>query len=158
MRLLTTLLVLAASLYIPLMAQQDPHAAIVIEAPWSRAMPASSMVGAGYLRLTNTGEHADRLIGAASPIAPRVELHTHIAEGDMMRMVELEAIELPPGETVSLQPGGMHLMFIGLQHSLEADTEFPLTLEFEHAGKMDVVVRVRGLDEPEPQHGHDHSH
>ncbi|HSQ71610.1 MAG TPA: copper chaperone PCu(A)C, partial [Rubrivivax sp.] len=64
-------------------------------------------------------------------------------DGDVMRMREIPAIEIPAGQTVELRPGGLHVMFIGLTQTLDNGASFPLTLRFEKAGEVKVEVQVR---------------
>jgi periplasmic copper chaperone A len=140
--------------------------AIRITGPWARASAGMATVGAAYMTLANTGDAADRLVEASSPVATKTELHTHIVEGDIMRMREIDSIDLPPGETVELQPGGHHVMLIGLNAPLQMGETFPLTLTFAEAGTttVDVAVLEPGALEPgrdhadddAPQHGHGH--
>jgi copper(I)-binding protein len=112
--------------------------------PWARATPPGAANGAAYLQLTNTGERTGRLVGARSPLAERVELHTHVMESGMMRMQQVAAIDLPPGERVRLEPGGLHLMLFGLRQPLVAGQQLPLTLELESGEtlELDFVVRA----------------
>jgi periplasmic copper chaperone A len=84
----------------------------------------------------------------------RIELHTHIMDGDVMRMREMEGgIPLPPGETVKLQPGGFHIMLLGLKQGLAAGSRFPLTLTFEKAGSVQVDVPVEAMGSMGPGGG-----
>lgn len=117
--------------------------AIRVVDPWARASAGMATAGAAYMTLENTGSTADRLIAAESPAASTVELHTHIVEGDIMRMRPVEQIDLPPGETVMLEPGGHHVMLIGLSAPLEIGESFPLTLTFSAAGTTTVEVTIR---------------
>ena len=149
-------LLVLISLTLSSAAEEDAVGDVQVRLPWARATAPTAMTGAGYMEVTNHGNVAERLLSAAAEVSEVVELHTHIRDGEMMRMVEVENIEIPPGETVSLEPGGLHIMFIGLHAPLVAGTEFPLTLEFEQAGSLEVQVMVRGID-GQP-HGHGHSH
>ena len=76
-------------------------------------------------------------------------------EGDVMRMRQVDAIELPPGATVELKPGGMHLMLMGLKQPLKADDKVPLTLRFEKAGEVTVQMSVEA---PKPAMAAEHKH
>lgn len=114
---------------------------IAIGHPWTRAAGANSN-GAGFMTLKNNGAAGDRLISAASPAARVVELHTHIREGDVMRMRPVADIPIPPGQTVHLRPGGLHIMLIGLTEPLRQGTTMPLTLRFEQAGEVQVTLGV----------------
>jgi copper(I)-binding protein len=103
-------------------------------------------VGGAFVTLLNTADAPDRLVSASSAVAERVELHTHIMDGGVMRMREVEGgIPLPPGETVNLQPGGLHIMLLGLNQGLAAGSRFPLTLTFEKAGSVQVEVPVEAM-------------
>ncbi|WP_135469543.1 copper chaperone PCu(A)C [Crenalkalicoccus roseus] len=127
---------------------------LVITRAWSRAAPQGGS-GAGYLAIANRGAAADRLVAAASPAAGRVELHTHEREGEVMRMREVPAIEIPPGETVTLRPGGLHLMLIGLLRPLHQGETVPVTLRFERAGEVEVPLAIAAAGAREPGgHGH----
>jgi len=108
----------------------------------ARATVAGQPSGGGYLTLSNQGTTAERLLGASAPIAAAVELHTMRMEGDVMRMRPVDAIDLPPGQTVELKPGGLHLMFTGLKAPLKAGEGFPLTLRFEKAGELTIHMHV----------------
>ena len=76
------------------------------------------------------------------PAARVVELHTHIREGDVMRMRPVADIPLPSGQTVHLRPGGLHIMLIGLTEPLRQGATVPLTLRFERAGEVQVTLGV----------------
>jgi hypothetical protein len=110
--------------------------------PWARATAGTATAGAAYMTLNNMGDTVDRLIEASSPLAARTEMHTHIIEGDIMRMRAVEGVDLPPGETVEFQPGGLHVMLIGLTAALQEGESFPLTLNFAEAGAATVQVKI----------------
>lgn len=127
-----------------------------IAAPWTRAAGANAN-GAGFLTIRNTGPLPDRLVAARSPVARVMELHTHIRDGEVMRMRPVEAIPLPPGQEVRLQPGGLHLMLIGLNAPLRQGERVPVTLVFETAGEVSLhlAVEAAGARGPAGQ-GHRH--
>ena len=114
---------------------------LAITQGWSRAAGQGGQ-GAGYLTIANHGTAPDRLLSASSPAAGRLELHTHIREGDVMRMREVPSIEIPPGRTVTFQPGGLHLMMIGLKQPLRQGETVPVTLRFERTGEVQVALAV----------------
>lgn len=123
-------------------AHHDVTAGVIaIGHPWTRAAGANAN-GAGFMTLKNNGAAGDRLISATSPAARVVELHTHIREGDVMRMRPVADIPIPPGQTVHLRPGGLHIMLIGLTEPLRQGTTVPLTLRFERAGEVQVTLGV----------------
>ena len=108
--------------------------------PWTRVSPGKT--GSAYLSVTNTGAEVDRLIGASSPAADKAELHTHQMDGDVMRMRPVQAIEVPPGESAVLKPGGLHIMLLGLKEPIREGKRVPLSLRFEKAGTVDVELAV----------------
>jgi copper(I)-binding protein len=116
--------------------------AIVIGHPWSRAAGANTN-GAAYMTLRNTGRDADRLLVASTPVARTVELHTHVRDGEVMRMRPVADIPIPAGQTVRLRPGGLHVMLIGLKEPLRQGTTVPLTLRFERAGETTVQLEIQ---------------
>jgi len=132
--------------------------------PWSQALPTVSANGAVYVTLRNHGEAFDRLVGASSPMANRVELHGHSMKDGVMTMRPVESIVLAPGKYVTLEPGGNHLMLFGLKKPLKEGEQFPLTLEFEKASSVEVVVTVQALGSKGPEmtgrehHGDDKTH
>ena len=115
------------------------------EAAWARASPGAASTGAAYVRILNTGANADRLIAASAPVARRVELHTHRMSDGVLRMRRIAALPIGPRGAVTLEPGGHHLMLIGLHAPLQRGGRFPLTLSFEKAGAVTVSVRIAGV-------------
>ena len=116
---------------------------LTIEAPWSRATPGGAKVAGGYLKITNTGRETDRLTGGSLPRAGRVEIHEMAVADGVMRMRPLPAgLEIKPGETVELKPGGLHLMFMDLTAGLKSGENVKGTLVFEKAGTVEVTFRV----------------
>jgi copper(I)-binding protein len=129
--------------------------ALRLENPWTRAANAGGQ-GGGFLVIRNTGAAADRLLSAASPAAQRMELHTHIRDGDVMRMRPVADIPVPANGSVTLQPGGLHLMLIGLTQPLAAGQSVPVTLRFERAGEVTIQLAVQAAGARQPGHGHRH--
>ncbi|WP_243634446.1 copper chaperone PCu(A)C [Roseicella frigidaeris] len=134
---------LAAALLpaLPLAARAQQAGDLRIAEPWTRAAGQSG-TGAGFLTIANQGGAADRLIGASTPAARVTEIHTHVREGDVLRMRPVAAVEIPAGQTVTLQPGGFHLMLIGLLAPLIQGQTVPVTLRFERAGEVQVTLAV----------------
>ena len=110
--------------------------------PYSRAT--AGKTGVGYLSVTNNGGAPDRLLRATvgTGVADRAELHMTIRDGDVMRMRPVGAVDIAPGQTVRLEPGGLHVMLAGLKAPLKAGDKVPLTLVFERAGSVEVVLNV----------------
>jgi hypothetical protein len=112
---------------------------------WSRATPPLAEVGAAYFTVENHNNSPDTLLTVASPVAERVEMHTHVMTDGMMMMHQLDSVEVPAGGKLEFKPGGNHVMLIGLERSLVAGERFPLTLRFKDAGDVELIVEVRGL-------------
>lgn len=130
--------------------------ALAIEAPWIRATPGGAKVAGGYVRVTNTGTEPDRLVSASIPLAARGEVHEMATAGGVMTMREIEGgLPIPPGATVELRPGGLHLMFMDLRAPAREGETVAGTLVFEKAGAVQVAFRVGGIGAREaPGHAH----
>jgi len=129
---------------------------LTIDHPWARASVAAN--GAAYMMISTSGNTPDQLVEATSPVAGKVELHTHIVEGDVMRMRPVKAIEVNIGEPTVLKPGGLHVMLIGLKAPLKEGEKFPLTLTFDKAGTVTVDVTVQATGAGLPEHMGEHQH
>lgn len=129
---------------------------IVVEQPWARASLGSAKNSAAYLSIRNAGAQPDRLIGVFGEIAAKIEIHRHIDDGGIMRMRRVDGIDIPAGGTARLQPGGFHIMLIGLHRPLNDATSFPLTLKFENAGDIPVTVDVRKIGQKHGAQEHRH--
>jgi hypothetical protein len=127
---------------------------LTIDHPWARASAIAN--SAAYMVISTKGSAPDRLVAAASPVAATVELHTHVVEGDVMRMRPVKAIDIDPGTPAVLAPGGLHVMLMGLKGPLEEGKRFPLTLTFEKAGPVtiDVPVEAAGTTQQPGAHRH----
>ena len=110
--------------------------------PWARPLPTVATVGVAYFTVTNNGDADDVLLSAESPIADTVEIHTHIKEGELMKMRQLDDLTIPAHGKQKLAPGGLHLMLMGLKEVPAVDTKFPVTLYFKKAGKVAIEVAV----------------
>jgi hypothetical protein len=129
--------------------------AIKVVQPWVRETPKGAKVGGGYMTITNTGATSDRLVGGATPAAGRFEVHVMSMDGGVMKMRQMEnGIEIKPGETVELKPGGLHVMMMDLKQPFAKGGEIKGTLRFEKAGSVDVVFPVHGMGAPPPGKGH----
>lgn len=129
---------------------------IAVAGAWARAMLPGQPSGGGYLTITNAGNEPDRLLAAASPAAGRVEIHTMEVVDDVMTMRPLaDGLEIAPGESVELAPGGLHLMFFEVVAPFAEGETVPVTLRFERAGGVEVAFPVRGRGQ-DGCGGHDH--
>jgi len=130
---------------------------ITIDHPWARATPGAAKNGAAFLTLSNAGAAGDTLLSASSGVAKKTELHTHQMTDGVMKMRQVEKIDVAAGGTTELKPGGLHIMFMGLHKPLKEGSSFPLTLTFEKAGSVEVEVKVEKvgamMPEGEMKHG-----
>jgi periplasmic copper chaperone A len=140
-------------------AQEYKAGEIAVRNPFATPTPPGAKIGAAYFgALENRGTQPDRLLRATSPASAKVELHSgEIGADGVMRMRELDAISLPPGASVELKPGqGNHLMLMNIKEPLVPGQSFPLTLEFERAGTLEVKVVVQASHAGSDKPGHKH--
>lgn len=143
---------------LPALAMDKP---IMVMDPYARVSSPVAKSGAAFMEIMNHSEVDDRLVSASSPASVKVELHTHIDDGNgVMLMREVEGgFAIPAGETYTLKRGGDHVMFMGLTESWSQGDMVPVTLVFEQAGEITLEIPVdleRGADHG-GHHGHGHS-
>lgn len=124
---------------------------IHISEPWARATPKGASSGAGYMAVTNNGTTSDRLTCTASDAAGRCQVHTMSMENGVMKMRQVDGgLEIKAGETVTLKPGNLHIMFVDLKHPLETGTAVEATLQFEKAGTVKIGLPVVAIGAAAP--------
>ncbi len=124
-------------------AQGQPQGLIIKDA-WVRPSPVEAGNGAAYLTIENHTGQDDALLAAASDIADAVEIHESMAmEGEMMGMRPVERIDVPAGSSVVLEPGGFHVMLIGLRQELREGDTVTLRLTFANAGEITIEAPVK---------------
>jgi len=117
--------------------------ALDIAHPWSRPTPKDASIAGGYLKITNKGKVADRLIGGASPAASQIELHEMAdVDGVTKTRVLANGLEIKPGKTVELKPGSYRILLLGLKEPLQLGQKIKGTLVFEKAGPVEIVYNV----------------
>lgn len=120
---------------------------------FTRATLPGAKVGGGYLKIANSANEPDRLMGGTTPAAERVEVHEMKMAGDVMQMRQLkEGLEIPAGGTAELAPGGLHLMFMNIAEPLKEGDMIPVTLEFAKAGKVEVQFMVGAANAASMEH------
>ncbi len=141
LRLASILLLLTAST--ALQAHDYQVKDLHIAHPSARPSKPGQAAGAAYLTIENKGKAADRLISVRTAIAQSAQIHSMVMSGDVMKMREVDNIEIKPDSTVVMQPGdGYHIMLLGLKKPLKAGDKFPLSLRFAKAGKLEISVWV----------------
>ena len=147
MKSATLFVALAACLLAtPAPAQEYKLGSLEIEHPWSRATAKGAKIGAGYLTIKNTGSAPDRLVGGSFADAAKVEVHEMSMDQGVMKMRPLSGgVEIKPGETVEFKPDGYHLMFVGLKQPLKQGERVDGTLQFEHAGSVQVQYVIGAI-------------
>lgn len=164
MRKLILTLAALVSLATPAFAHEQKLGDLVLHHAWARATPAGAKTGAVYVRIENHGMAEDKLIGVASDIAAKVEVHNMTMENDTMQMGPAGEVAIPMHGTVNLAPHGLHIMLMGLKKPLTEGDTFPVTVTFEKAGSVDLQVVVEPIgsdgshDGEEGGEGEDHSH
>jgi copper(I)-binding protein len=118
-----------------------PAGPVEVTGAWVRATPPGARTAAAYLTLTNHGP-ADRLLGAASPAAQELQLHTVATDGPTQRMLPLQELALPPGGTVRFEPGGLHLMLLDIAAPLVPGATIVIELRFAAAPPLALEVPV----------------
>jgi copper(I)-binding protein len=138
--------ILAAWAAVPAQAEDITVGSLKISAPWARATPKGASVGGGYMKITNAGTAPDRLVGGSTDISKRFEVHQMTMENGVMKMRPVTGgLEIKPGQTVTLDPNGYHVMFVNLKKQLMQGEHFKATLVFAKAGKVDVDFTVEGI-------------
>ncbi len=127
---------------------------VTVAHPWARATPGGATVGVAFMEIKTEPGTADRLLSASSPAAGRVEIHTHIKDGDVMKMRRIDSVDLEPGKSRVLKPSGEHIMMFDLKQPLKEGELIKLTLIFEKAGAIEVEGAVEPVGAMGP-HGMD---
>lgn len=136
-------LTLIAALTNPATAAEVKFGNLIIDAVWARPSIGKAGNSAAYMTITNKGDTPDKLIAVANPQVGKAALHTHIRDGDILRMRHVKGgVPVPAHGTVTLKPGGYHVMLMRLKAPVEKGGMLPLTLTFEKAGTVIVQAEV----------------
>jgi hypothetical protein len=148
-RLLAACIAVAAG--VPL----NPAAAgdgVIVHEAWARASAGAATTGAAYVTLTGS-DQSDGLVGASTAVAATAEVHGTTNDNGVMKMRPVAIVPIPPHQTVTLSPGGYHIMLMGLKQKLVAGESFPLTLTFAHTAPVTVDVKVQAVGHTSPPAG-----
>jgi hypothetical protein len=136
---------------VPALAADYDVGSIHISQPWARATPKGASSGAGYMTITNKGTTPDRVSCVSSDSSAQCQIHSMTMEDGVMKMRPVEGgLEIKPGETVTLKPGGYHVMLVDLKHGLEQGQTVKATLKFDNAGTVDVEYPIAAIGAPAP--------
>jgi copper(I)-binding protein len=138
---------LAAALLLSTASLSAWAANITVTDAWARATMPGQPVSGAYMQIQSDADA--RLLSVSSPAVPRVEVHEMKMDGDVMRMREVQAIDLPKGKTITLAPGGFHLMLMNLKKPIAVGDMIPLVLVVESGGKqqtVEVKAEARSMD------------
>lgn len=130
---------------LPALAADVTLGELTLSDAWTRATPPNAQAGGGFVTIANKGGD-DRLVSAAANVSAKTELHEMAVIDGVMKMRPMaDGIAIPAGETVALKPGGLHVMFIGLNAPLKQGETVPVTLTFEKAGPVEVTFSVEKI-------------
>lgn len=135
-----------------------PERDLQVESGWVRAMPPGQPVTGAFMVLVNQGDRERRLEGMSSPLAGRVELHRTVQQDDRMRMEAVTDLAIAPGESVTLEPGGLHLMLMDLQRPLKVGEQVPLLLRLDRGEQISFSLPVVDMRHQGDAHRHSHHH
>lgn len=119
---------------------------VTVSDPYVRAVPPVVRTSAAFMQLQSSDDVERFLVDAETPAAGAVELHMHTMDDGVMRMRRIPHIHLPPGKTVALEPGGLHIMLFDLKGPLTAGEQIPITLVFEDGSRKEVTAVVRPVE------------
>ena len=131
---------------------------IVVENPWARASVGNSGVAGAFLVIHNDGAAADKLTSVTVNEARNVMMHNTVQDGEVMKMVMVDGIDVPAHGEATLKPGGYHIMLMGLKNPLKDGDTFPMILHFQNAGNLTVTVMVQKPSTMEPMTNMDMIH
>lgn len=120
-------------------------AQIVVSDAHARAVAPGQPNSAVFMQLQNNDTQDHTLISASSEVAAAVELHNHVNEGGVMKMRQVDKIDLPAGKIVALKSGGLHIMLIGLKKPLKLGEAIELSLSFEDNSSLKLLVPVQAV-------------
>jgi copper(I)-binding protein len=152
---------LLAALLLPVFsaANADDYKAgdLLVSDPWSQELPPNAPTVAAYFVIHNQGDSADRLVSVDTPVAAEAQLHEHVMQGDLMKMQKVDTVAIPAKGDLTFAPMAYHVMLLGLKDrsQLRDGQHFPLTLNFEKAGPVQVEVSVQKAP---PMATHEHMH
>jgi periplasmic copper chaperone A len=141
-RLFTACVAMALAVLAPNLAAAEDN--VTVKDPWARATAGAATTGVAYVAMTGA-DQADGLVSVSTPVATIAEVHETTNDSGVMKMRPVKSVPIPAHQTVTLTPGGYHIMLMGLKKPLVAGQSFPLTLTFTHTPPVTVNVAVRAI-------------
>ena len=135
------LLAIIVLITVPLTVQAE-QSDIIVSAVWARPILIAGRPGSAYFHIENNAGVADRLTSVTSTISPRLEIHEHTMKDGVMKMGQVDFIDVPASGSVELKPGGYHIMIFESTKKYVPGDEIDLTLTFEKAGAIEKIVKV----------------
>ena len=117
------------------------QAEVLLDGPYAKATPPNAKNSAAFMKIENKGNSDVELILANSNISKVTELHTHIEENGMKKMIQIPSIKIPANSSVELKPGGLHIMFLGIQNQINENSNVDLNLTFSD-GKTYELTKI----------------
>jgi periplasmic copper chaperone A len=153
-RVLATLIAIAFSATLAL-AHGYKLGSLEIKHPWAKATISGQPVGGGFMKIVNSGTEPDRLIKISSNVSDMIQVHEMKVENGVMKMGEVPGgLEIAPGATVELTPGGLHVMFLGIKAPFKEGETVKVVLTFEKAGTIEVEFKVDAARKGDDVHKH----
>ena len=143
MKLTKLVMAVAVILWALPAAAQAPQSSIKVTGAWARSTPPTAKTAAAYMTVVNAGKDNDTLLSASTPVAGMADLHRSFMDNGVMKMRPTGPVDLKPGASLKLAPGGYHLMMMDLKQPLTAGQTFPVTLVFKKAGNVTAMVKVQ---------------
>ncbi|WP_241242439.1 copper chaperone PCu(A)C [Thalassotalea sp. G2M2-11] len=141
-----------------LLSNQVIASEVSVEHGYVRATIPGTKVSSAYMEIVNEGEKPVVLLSASGQISDRIEIHQHTMENGMMRMRQQDSLTIPAHDSVTLQPGGYHLMIFNVTQPLKVNDEITLTLHFKEAAAMTVTLPVKSIVRKKQTENHHHHH
>lgn len=128
-----------------LLCSTSVFAELKIDEGYMRATPPGQMMSAAFMQLTNNGDKTVEIIGGQSSDVKSIEVHNHDKVDGVMKMYRIPALTIEPGQSVTLKPGGLHIMFIGLQKTAKAGESFKFDLSFKDGSSQSVELPIKSI-------------
>jgi copper(I)-binding protein len=128
-----------------MLCSSSVFAELKVDDGYMRAVPPGQMMSAAFMQLTNTGDKVVELTGGVSGDVKSIEVHNHKKEDNVMKMYRVPSLTIEPGQSVTLKPGGLHIMFIGLKKMVKAGDNFAFDLSFKDGTTQSLELPIKSI-------------